>query len=101
MRIISSATQASIELNLLYNSYTSITRARFEELCQDLFCTTLDPVEKVLCDSKIDNGNVHGVVLVSGSTRIPRIVKLTSDFFNGKGPTSASTWMCYSLRQHL
>ena len=66
--------------------YTSLTRARFEELCQDLFCSTLEPVEKVLHDSKIDKANVHEIVLVGGSTRIPRIVKLVSDFFNGKEP---------------
>jgi hypothetical protein len=66
--------------------YTSLTRARFEELCQDLFRSTLDPVEKVLRDSKIDKSNVHEIVSVGGSTRIPRIVKLVSDFFNGKEP---------------
>ena len=63
-----------------------LTRARFEELCGDLFRNTLEPVEKVLRDSKIDKGNVHEIVLVGGSTRIPRIVKLVSDFFNNKEP---------------
>ncbi|KZV83575.1 heat shock protein 70 [Exidia glandulosa HHB12029] len=53
--------------------YTALTRARFEELCQDLFRSTLEPVEKVLRDSKIDKANVHEIVLVGGSTRIPRI----------------------------
>lgn len=66
--------------------YTSLTRARFEELCGDLFRSTLEPVEKVLRDSKIDKGSVHEIVLVGGSTRIPRIVKLVSDFFSGKEP---------------
>jgi molecular chaperone DnaK (HSP70) len=66
------------------NFYTSLSRARFEELCQDLFRSPLEPVEEVLRDSKIDKANVHEVVLVGGSTRIPRIVKLVSDFFNGK-----------------
>ena len=55
-------------------------------MCQDLFRSTLEPVEKVLRDSKIDKANVHEIVLVGGSTRIPRIVKLVSDFFNGKEP---------------
>jgi heat shock protein 1/8 len=86
-RTLSSAASSSIEIDSLFegiNFYTSLTRARFEELCQDLFRSTLDPVEKVLRDSKIDKANVHEVVLVGGSTRIPRIVKLVSDFFNGK-----------------
>jgi heat shock protein 1/8 len=58
-------------------------------LCQDLFRSTLEPVEKVLRDSKIDKANVHEIVLVGGSTRIPRIVKLVSDFFNGKEPNKS------------
>ncbi|KIM49190.1 hypothetical protein M413DRAFT_59735 [Hebeloma cylindrosporum] len=91
-RTLSSATQTSIEIDSLYEGvdfYTSITRARFEELCQDLFRSTLEPVEKVLRDSKIDKANVHEIVLVGGSTRIPRIVKLVSDFFNGKEPNKS------------
>jgi len=69
--------------------YTSITRARFEELCQDLFSSTLKPVEKVLVDSKIAKSAVHEIVLVGGSTRIPKIQKLVSDFFNGKEPNKS------------
>jgi len=91
-RTLSSATQTSIEIDSLYEGidfYTSLTRARFEELCQDLFRSTLEPVEKVLRDSKIDKSNVHDIVLVGGSTRIPRIVKLVSDFFNGKEPNKS------------
>ena len=86
---LSSASQTSIEIDSLFEGidfYTSITRARFEEICEDLFSDTLDPVEKVLRDSKIDKANVREIVLVGGSTRIPRIVKLISDFFNGKKP---------------
>lgn len=64
--------------------YTSLTRSRFEELCLDLFRRTLEPVEKVLRDSKIDKSGIHDIVLIGGSTRIPRIVKLVSDFFSGK-----------------
>ena len=69
--------------------YTSLTHARFKELCQDLFWGTLKPVEKVLHNSKIDKSSVHEIVLVGGSTRIPRIVKLVSDFFNGKEPNKS------------
>ena len=88
-RTLSSAASASIEIDSLFEGidfYTSLTRARFEELCQDLFRSTLDPVQKVLRDSKIDKSNVHEIVLVGSSTRIPRIVKLVSDFFDGKEP---------------
>lgn len=91
-RTLSSATQTTIEIDSLFEGidfYTSITRARFEELCQDLFRGTLEPVEKVLRDSKIDKASVHEIVLVGGSTRIPRIIKLVSDFFNGKEPNKS------------
>ncbi|KIM32368.1 hypothetical protein M408DRAFT_14736 [Serendipita vermifera MAFF 305830] len=91
-RTLSSAAQTTIEIDSLFEGidfYTSITRARFEELCQDLFRSTLEPVEKVLRDSKIDKSNVHEIVLVGGSTRIPRIIKLVSDFFNGKEPNKS------------
>jgi len=91
-RTLSSAAQTTIEIDSLFEGidfYTSITRARFEELCQDLFRGTLEPVEKVLRDSKIDKANVSEIVLVGGSTRIPRIVKLVSDFFNGKEPNKS------------
>merc|ERR1712036_31872 len=66
--------------------YSSITRARFEDLCADLFRGTLDPVEKVLKDSKADKGSVHEVVLVGGSTRIPKVQELITNYFNGKEP---------------
>ncbi|KDQ18070.1 hypothetical protein BOTBODRAFT_29386 [Botryobasidium botryosum FD-172 SS1] len=91
-RTLSSAAQTTIEIDSLFEGidfYTSITRARFEELCQDLFRSTLEPVEKVLRDSKIDKSNVHEIVLVGGSTRIPRVIKLVSDFFNGKEPNKS------------
>jgi L1 cell adhesion molecule like protein len=91
-RTLSSAAQTTIEIDSLFEGvdfYTSITRARFEELCQDLFRSTMDPVEKVLKDSKIDKGNVDEIVLVGGSTRIPRVQKLVSDFFNGKEPNKS------------
>ncbi|KAF7373106.1 Heat shock protein 70 [Mycena sanguinolenta] len=88
-RTLSSATQTSIEIDSLFQGidfYSSLTRARFEELCKDLFLSTIEPVEKVLRDSGIDKSNVDEIVLVGGSTRIPFIVKLVSDFFNGKTP---------------
>ena len=91
-RTLSSATNTAIEIDSLYEGidfYTSLTRARFEELCQDLFRNTLEPVEKVLLDSGIDKANVHEIVLVGGSTRIPRIIKLVTDFFNGKEPNKS------------
>ncbi|KAK2094236.1 Heat shock cognate 71 kDa protein [Saguinus oedipus] len=80
-------TQASNENDSLYEGidfYTSITRARFEELNADLFHGTLDPVEKALRDAKLDKSQIHDIVLVGGSTRIPKIQKLLQDFFNGK-----------------
>ena len=86
-RTLSSSTNASIEIDALFDGidfYTSITRARFEELCSDLFRGTLDPVEKALRDAKLDKSSIDEVVLVGGSTRIPRIQKLLQDFFNGK-----------------
>jgi len=86
-RTLSTATQASIEIDSLFEGvdfYTSITRARFEELCMDLFRSTLDPVEKVLRDAKVDKKAISDVVLVGGSTRIPKVQQLLQDFFNGK-----------------
>ena len=86
-RTLSSSSQASIEIESLFEGidfYTSITRARFEELCRDLFRSTLEPVEKALGDSKFDKSQIHEIVLVGGSTRIPKIQKLLQDFFNGK-----------------
>jgi len=61
-----------------------LTRARFEELNIDLFKSCIQPVEKVLTDSKLDKGQVHEVVLVGGSTRIPKVQELLQNFFNGK-----------------
>ncbi|CAI8506369.1 unnamed protein product [Pichia kudriavzevii] len=91
-RTLSSSAQTSIEIDSLFEGidyYTSITRARFEELCQDLFRSTLDPVEKVLKDAKLDKSSVDEIVLVGGSTRIPKVQKLVSDYFNGKEPNKS------------
>jgi len=86
-RTLSSSTQASIEIDSLFEGidfYTTITRARFEELCADLFRGTLEPVEKSLRDAKFDKSAIHEIVLVGGSTRIPKIQKLLQDYFSGK-----------------
>jgi heat shock protein 1/8 len=91
-RTLSSSAQTSIEIDSLFEGvdfYTSITRARFEELCQDLFRSTIQPVDRVLTDAKIDKSLVHEIVLVGGSTRIPRIQKLITDYFNGKEPNKS------------
>ena len=86
-RTLSTATQANVEIDALFEGidfYTTLMRARFEELCADLFRGTLDPVEKCLRDAKMAKGEIHEVVLVGGSTRIPKVQKLLQDFFNGK-----------------
>jgi len=86
-RTLSASAQANIEIDSLHEGvdfYSSITRARFEELCADLFRGTLEPVEKALRDAKLDKGQIDEVVLVGGSTRIPKVQKLLQDFFNGK-----------------
>ena len=86
-RTLSNSAQASIEIDSLYEGvdfYTSITRARFEELCADLFRATLDPVEKCLRDARMDKTHIQEIVLVGGSTRIPKIQKLLQDFMGGK-----------------
>jgi L1 cell adhesion molecule like protein len=86
-RTLSNATSTKVEVEALYDGIDfdmTFTRARFEELCGDLFRGCLDPVEKVLRDAKMDKKDVHDVVLVGGSTRIPKVQKLLSDFFCGK-----------------
>jgi len=86
-RTLSSTAQTTIELDSLFEGVdfaTSITRARFEELNMDLFRKCMEPVEKCLRDSKMDKSAVHDVVLVGGSTRIPKVQQLLQDFFNGK-----------------
>lgn len=86
-RTLSSSTEASLEIDALFEGidfYTKISRARFEELCSDLFRSTLQPVEKALNDAKIDKSAINDVVLVGGSTRIPKIQSLLQNFFSGK-----------------
>jgi heat shock protein 1/8 len=86
-RNLSSATSTNIEIDSLLDGidfYSSITRARFEDLCGDLFRKALDPVENVLKDAKKSKNEIDEIVLVGGSTRIPKIQELISNFFNGK-----------------
>ena len=66
-----------------------MTRAKFEELCADLFKATLAPVQRVLTDAKVSKREVDEIVLVGGSTRIPKVRQLLKDFFNGKEPSTA------------
>ncbi|XP_072398689.1 heat shock protein 70 A1-like [Diabrotica undecimpunctata] len=86
-RTLSSSSEATIEIDALFEGidfYTKISRARFEELCSDLFRGTLQPVEKALNDAKLDKGQIHDIVLVGGSTRIPKIQQLLQNYFSGK-----------------
>jgi len=86
-RNLSSSATTTIELESLFEGIdfnTSMTRARFEDLCSDLFRGCLDPVEKVLKDAKLSKSEVDDIVLVGGSTRIPKVQELLSNFFNGK-----------------
>jgi heat shock protein 1/8 len=86
-KTLSASTQATLEVDSLFEGidYTStMTRARFEELCGDLFRKTFEPVEQVIKDSGMSKSQIHEVVLVGGSTRIPRIQNQLTDYFNGK-----------------
>lgn len=86
-RTLSSSTEATIQIDALLDGvdfHTKVTRARFEELCSDLFRSTLEPVEKALADAKMDKGMIDDIVLVGGSTRIPKVQSLLQNFFNGK-----------------
>ena len=86
-RTLSASTQASIEIETLADGvdfFSSMTRAKFEELNMDYFRGCLEPVERVLNDSGLSKNQIHEIVLVGGSTRIPRVQQLLQDFFNGK-----------------
>merc|ERR1712241_1102846 len=88
-RTLSASTRATVEIDSLYDGidfYSTITRARFEDLCGAYFRNCLDPVRKVLNDSGMSKGDVNDVVLVGGSTRIPKIHALIKEFFHGKDP---------------
>ncbi|EHL03529.1 putative Heat shock protein SSB1 [Glarea lozoyensis 74030] len=86
-RTLSNGAQTTVEIDSLFDGEdfnAQITRARFEDLNSKAFNGTLDPVAQVLKDANIDKSKVDEIVLVGGSTRIPRIQKLLSDFFDGK-----------------
>ena len=86
-RTLSSSNTASVELESLYDGidfFTSITKARFESLCMNLFQKCINPVTKVLQDAGVSKSGIDEIVLVGGSTRIPKIQELLSSFFNGK-----------------
>eukprot|EP00903_Cladosiphon_okamuranus_P013268 g12372.t1 len=86
-RTLSSQTQATITVEALHDGIDfslALTRAKFEELNQDLFKKTLDPVSAVLKDSGLSKTDIDEVVLVGGSTRIPKVQQLLTSFFNGK-----------------
>merc|ERR1712100_813682 len=91
-RTLSSSTQAYIEIDSLADGIdfqSTITRARFEEMNMDYFRKTMEPVEKVLRDAKIAKDKVDEVVLVGGSTRIPKLQSMLKQFFNGKDPNKS------------
>ncbi|TID23195.1 hypothetical protein CANINC_003212 [Pichia inconspicua] len=86
-RTLSSVAQTTVEVDSLFEGEdfsANITRARFEDLNSALFKSTLTPVEQVIKDSGIDKSKIDEVVLVGGSTRIPKVQKMLSDFFDGK-----------------
>jgi len=88
-RTLSSSTTANVEIDHLHEGHdfnSSITRARFEDLCGDYFRKCIEPVEKVLKDADMSKAQIDEVVLVGGSTRIPKVQAMIKEFFNGKEP---------------
>ena len=86
-KTLSSSTVATIEIDSLHEGIdfsSSVTRAKFENLCEDIFKKIIDPVDQVIKDSKISKNNIHEIVLVGGSTRIPKIQQMLTEYFNGK-----------------
>eukprot|EP00494_Astrolonche_serrata_P031909 UN32178 len=86
-RTLSAATRAMVEIDSLHEGCDfdiSITRARFEDLCKDQFRACLAPVKRVLSDANVSKSDIHDIVLVGGSTRIPKIKSMLREFFNGK-----------------
>ena len=86
-RILSASTQTSVEVDGVAEGLDMnllLTRAKYESLCMDIFQRTMDPVDKVLTDAKMSKGDVDEIVLVGGSTRIPKIQELLTKYFNGK-----------------
>jgi heat shock protein 5 len=88
-RDLSTVQQVKISIESLIDGIDfeeTLTRAKFEELCNDLFKNTLKPVETVMDDSGLKRSEIDEIVLVGGSTRIPKVQQLIKDFFNGKEP---------------
>lgn len=86
-RALSSCTEATIELDALHEGidlFTRITRARFETLCLDLFKATLEPVDKALHDAKLQRKDIHEIVMIGGSTRIPKVQNMLREYFDGR-----------------
>ena len=86
-RSLSSATQASVEIDSLADGIdfqTTLTRAKFESLCDSFFKRTVAPLDQLLKDAKLSKNDIHEIVMVGGSSRIPRIRQLVSDYFGGK-----------------
>lgn len=109
-RMLSSSEYTSIDLEALFEGIdfsATITRARFEHLCSDLFNRTLSPVKKALADANLKKDDVHEILLVGGSTRIPMVQQLLQDFFNGKELTKSinpdeavaygAAWLAFNL----
>jgi len=86
-RTLSTSMSTTVDVDSLHNGIDfsfNLNRAKFEELNNDLFKNTMDPVQKVIKDSGIAKNDIHEIVLVGGSTRIPKVQQLLKDFFNGK-----------------
>ena len=91
-RALSAATQATVDIDALMDGQdlnVTITRSKFEDLCIDLFKKCIPPLENVLKDAKMSKSEINEVVLVGGSTRIPKIVSMVQEFFNGKEPNKS------------
>merc|ERR1712187_80802 len=89
-RALSSQQQARLEIEDLAEGYDlseTLTRARFEELNNDLFKKTMGPVSRVMEDADLSKSEIDEIVLVGGSTRIPKVQQLLKDFFDGKEPS--------------
>lgn len=86
-RSLSSSTQATIEVDTLADGVdyqTTITRAKFESMCEPFFKRTVAPLDQLLRDAKMDKSQIHEIVMVGGSSRIPKIRQLLTEYFNGK-----------------
>lgn len=86
-RTLSSSASASIEIDSLYEGidfYSSITRAKFEQICDHLFKRCMEPIEKVMLDAKMDKNQINEIVMVGGTTRIPKFQSMISNYFGGK-----------------